>query len=398
MTQICALLGAGITADIGGIMANELTNELTENSIIKQIYNDLKSNKENDFNFEDIFFLLELITSAKSGEPAKSGELLEYTIFDLKEKYNNFNQCELCKAKNHVIDTITSKVRDYSEAFDSNKDKQYDFFVSFWKNAIKDNIWTIFTLNYDLIFESFLEKYVDGFINDAQNSDVQKFSIEEFNSNKNETKLIHLHGCINYGPPIRDVHHNNRQDNDVSCKYLEETIEKFMAKANESNAGYETTDGIYLNTGSIITGLRKFEKMIVSPYWTYFCEFMKSISSENSWLIAGYSFNDAHLNYLLRKLSNDNYTRRIVIIAYVKDIDSQISLNNLFPQKMLETIGAIVHDEEISLTKVLPKSDSVKLKNSNVKIYLCTFERAIKEHGGEIMDFLRRDTIRIDIK
>lgn len=424
MNRPTIILGAGSAIEIDAPSTAKITEEIIKpNKYINywghsfsdkktyfttttRIYNTLKDCYPGVPNFEQIFHVLEMLSSYHWvwNEDCKNPNM--YSIIapfinptqaivkpdEWKGLSSLISQCQF---------DIMKMVNKYDANFCLEKENNYLWYSDFWK---KFSGFDLFNFNYDTTIEQTIKEYNDGFVN----SDDERFQIfDPYKLLSNSSyKICHTHGCIVYFPErYKDPNYNiyNRNSHDI-YKWNNFNLVKGMADSSSGN-NPTSQGGETLHIGSIITGLCKTDKLTISPYNFYHHYLNTSIMNNNALLIVGYSFGDLYVNDLIERMNQlhgDN--KRIVIITFIK------------PYEIKETDGTItktfhgkewdekeINDREFLFFKKMMRDDSFRLqeldktikeeksytsKNGQVKLFVYGFKSAIQNHSSEILDFL----------
>ena len=303
------------------------------------------------------------------------------------------------RACDDLIETVATRIFEYNNTFIKNADNA--FFYNFWQKATNEVAWDITTLNYDTCLENSLMNYEDGFDTTVKPMGIKGGSAKRFNPRKladtQESRIMHIHGCIQYGPAIPSQNPNEysfRESFYDMYKYssYEDAKEHWFNRSNP-----QTQSGEQILIGPIITGLRKTDKVTIYPYSFYLYEFQKALLENQSLFIAGYSCNDIYLNdFLIRMAELHGVKRRIVIVTYF----SEETKKNWHPDPYIrdtptdneyQVISRLLQEEYASvLAKLqLPKNGKLESKDKCVKIYFEGLKKAIEKYGDEIIEFLK---------
>lgn len=331
--RVTALLGAGATVDIGGIVSEKLTQYIIEKEqkcgdtetgeakrqFLKEIYVELNKYDNKPHNFEDVFNLLEWIYTFLISKINTSQKTPLATVLDIKPLYDNLDIRVVYRAIEDTIETIAKCVFEYDRKFLETESNQ--FFRDFWNAASEKFHWDIITLNYDTCVEKSLNNYEDGFDELIEVSGFHERKAYRFNPRKLAdtvlSRVMHLHGCILYGQasPQKDPNQYVFKESYYDLyKYssYEDAREDWYGHSNP-----QTQSGEQIIMGPLITGLRKTEKTIIYPYSFYLYEFQKVLFENSRLLIVGYSCNDIYINNLLIRMAElHGKLRRIVVITY----------------------------------------------------------------------------------
>lgn len=251
-----------------------------------------------NINFEILFHVIEQLISYESVWSGNNYNPYTYPYFAPFTSRNfEFNSTDLYPVVSEYILRIMRIVNEYNKYFynDGGKENWYrDFFNSDFK-------WDVFNFNYDTTVEQCIGKFEDGFelINGRMDAIFrpQKLMLNQ----SNLSTINHIHGCINYyykDNANHDVFETNIHDLYKYPSYKE--VESRMIGRGQSNPTSQNNEE-YI-AGSIITGLRKTEKLMCMPYDFYHGNLYKAIIKSNSMVIVGYSFGDLYVNNLINRM------------------------------------------------------------------------------------------------
>ena len=236
-------------------------------------------------------------------------------ILKLNCKFNNIECSAIRMALRLAIEEIRNKIIAHCDDFEKNY-SDYIWFADFWRKLSLNNKLDIVTLNYDNCIERVIGKYTDGFTerNTSLYDDkmmVYRFIPLEF-TRTHITRLMHIHGCVTFGKAsVAPINKNIFRENFHDIYNYKKILDPNIISSDET-----TQTGEYIVRGSIITGHRKSEKLLVYPYEFYHFEFQKALINNRSLLIVGYSFGDLYINdMLLRMIEFHGNKLRIVLIT-----------------------------------------------------------------------------------
>ena len=221
------------------------------------------------------------------------------------------------------------------------------------------------------------------------------------------SRIMHLHGCINFAKAIPNDDPNKyvfreKSDDDM---YKYQSYEQARVNWHEWHALQNSNQAneIIFND-PIISGLKKPDKLLnVYPYAYYFYEFHKAIIDNNSLFIVGYSSGDTYLNNLLFRMAEfHGNRRRIVIVTYwdkeniLKAINYTVDKTKVFTENEFGVYSRLMQEEFASYVfskirfKVREAFEQGVLESEDhcVRIYFKGFKHAIEHHGKEILAFL----------
>lgn len=408
--NVTALLGAGAFLDVDGkstpFLTQNVVDKITEikaNSFcknsepfLKKVADELNGYwKPDKCNFEDIYHTLEMLFSYRhyvgEGKPFRP----PLGAFIDRHKYF-FNYDYLKQSMIDVIKVLGDHVEEYDKTFQP--DGVHMWFADFWRKAALKKEWNIATLNYDTCIEKSIEEFEDGF-NEAETEiggyylstegKIQTFNCYKYSPMKirgsNKSKIMHLHGSIQYGYPIEKIGQFLERDNNDLYKFGSHCEAKnswdripYMQKQAQ-----ETTVA-----GPIITGLGKTDKLLCYPYIDYNKLFYESLLNNDRLLIAGYSFGDVYINKALDRFAYLRRPKKIVIIT--KRNESEFHWNDR-PIKRLDDMEmfinrATMNDEPFGAKSLA--SSRVESIDKSIQLYSGGMKDAIENHGDEILDFL----------
>lgn len=410
--RVTALLGAGATVDIGGIMSDELTQYViekeqkytdrdggeTKRQFLKEIYNKLNEYDNKPHNFEDVFNLLEWIYSLLMSKKNTSQKTPLGAVLDISPLYDNMDISVVYRAIADTIKTIAECVSEYDQKFTETESNQ--FFRDFWNTAGEKIHWDIITLNYDTCVERSLDSYEDGFDELIEVSGFHERKAYRFNPRKLAdtilSRVMHLHGCILYGQasPQKDPNQYIFKESYYDLyKYssYEDACEDWYGRSNP-----RTQSGEQIIMGPLITGLRKAEKTIIYPYSFYLYEFQKALIENSRLLIVGYSCNDIYINNLLIRMAElHGKLRKIVIITYFpehirKHWEPSSYLRPVPMPNEYDVISRLLQSEYVEMLSIinLPKTGKLESKDHCVRIYFEGMKVALEKYDKEILEFL----------
>jgi hypothetical protein len=260
----------------------------------------------------------------------RNGLDLEYSrpAYDDENPNQFFLQFLLAK----LIAQICNKVAQYSwnTPSSSHIDKECINSKNFrnWLKKINEtSVLRLYTLNYDNLFKSLLEKdninCFDGFFENNDHysrADVLKIS-SDFESN------IHynLHGSAYW--KVLSIDKNQMPNPEIV------QLKGIHLQMNDSVATLQFEKGKSIHVANIITGYQKSQKSKLSPFRQFHSAFDNDCYTADRITIVGYSFNDEHVNEAIKIALRYNENLKIEIIDpfFIKnDMDHIFSLN-IFP-------------------------------------------------------------------
>ncbi|MGE8037964.1 SIR2 family protein [Lysinibacillus sp. NPDC093692] len=399
--RITCLLGAGAALEIGGPTSIGLTKEIISESFYLQklsLILDDYYGKDN-YNFEDLLHLIETFLSYQHNKAAVKKYKPVLGAFINMMSLLNFE--DVMAARRTIYTKIWDAIDSYNNDILTNNNKSW--YVDFWSRLNNNgNFLDIITLNYDNTIQCSLnEQYSDGFI--KVNDTFSKISLDELYRD-DLSKVINLHGSILFG----DYSGNSSETANLYVfeddfhelyKYSNYKVarEKFFYTAKTSHV---TQSGEVAEITPIITGLRKADKLIVSPYNAYHHYFYDAIRKNSGLLIVGYSFGDSHVNNIIEKITAlHGEKRKVVVITYLTPSQRE----PWYPDHsiMMEEKGWLTTEALFFYSKAAKDyypfgekfeyNNPIKSKDGRLMIFLEGFKQAVENHGDEIIEFLMTD-------
>lgn len=259
--KITCLLGAGTALDICGPQTSYITTKIKEDRFLKEITLRL-DDYYNDYNFETVFHLLELLQSYRHIDPSddkiesvgdKYKPVLGAFVTKLDEKF--FDATNIIESREFIFKLIYDLV-DLYEKNDSHK-----WYESFWQRLNEKNKLNVYSLNYDFTVQNAIKDYEDGY-EKIERTNFSKFNATRF-FNSSKTKIVNLHGSIHHGyfPTFSNIFSNDKHQINHSSPFDEfNELYKYESSQNafttwfhrslDNNQAAET-----IQSGPIITGL-----------------------------------------------------------------------------------------------------------------------------------------------
>ncbi len=409
------LLGAGAAVEIGGKKTDEITKAIVQPNkymnysakdvfgrtpyftTISKIYNRLKAKYPREPNFEQIFHVLEMLESYNcvwSHDCVNPKMFPPFAPFVVPEtnivSYNEWNNLSSLISQCQV--DIMKMISEYDENYKMRKDSDYQWYRDFWNKFVG---FDLFNLNYDTTVEQSLPNYCDGYVN-SDDERFQRFEPRVLFEESDINKICHLHGCILYSHErYRDINHDvyDYGYGDMYKWKNFDTVEKMLQNSSGTNPSNQS--GETLHVGSIITGLRKTDKVTFAPYNYYHHYLNTAILNNRSLLVVGYSFGDYYINDLIERM-NMLYgkNKKIVLVTYWPHGESFIckdwDLKNLNHDELL-FLKRMMHDDAFRfqwLDETIQNENAYLSKDGDVMLLVYGFESAVKKHGDEIVTFL----------
>lgn len=395
--RVTALLGAGAAIDIGAPSTNQITQKAIRKRqgifkgeiqyTLKGIYNVLnKHYRDHTSNFEDIFHTLEMLSSCDAAQGERTVYKFKPSIFAFVNPNRYFRKYApfVHLAENDLLFSIAEQISIYDEQFRKTKNSENEWYSNFWNNS--GLTWDIATLNYDTTIEESLDNYIDGFRKERK-CNFSRFYPTQLKRINDKHTCIHLHGCINYGY-TRNIDPNKYifEDDFHDLYKLDSYKDARQTWGGRSHSVTQAGERNYITP--IITGLRKLEKLNVSPYSHYLHFFQDSLLNNSCLLVIGYGFGDLYLNQLMERMNIiHGEKKRIVVIGYYpfERYDPRI-----FGAPSIEEYHFICRQFRISQLgrKGYFERDKAIISDDNTAmLYLDGFKNTVIRHSKEIIDF-----------
>jgi len=392
------LIGAGALADLNntllsdnnttkGVCTENITEELRKDLQLNEIAKLLDEYHKKDgkkTNFEEMLHLLEIASSYSN----QNGTMpISSVIIGLK---NNvvFDANNLIVQREKLIKNIYDTVSPFATAIYwwlQHKPRDVIWY-NFWENINCNNMLDIFNLNYDYTIENILkDKYINGFKNTHNGHYVFEPTTI---TNTEQTRLMHLHGCITYGYTRQPFTYNDSHNgsSDVFHDTLLDLVDYGPFGEKEAidtlvfgNAQF-TQAGEELMRCPIITGLNKTNKILYFPFSTYYSIFNNAIITNERLIIVGYSFGDDHINRLLQEhswLHRDN--RKIILID---------CFGNKKNDERTRFIVRASRDKMFFKKNDIDKNEILISDDKRFMLFTRGYKSAIQSHQQEILEFI----------
>lgn len=355
-----------------------------------------EDNAEPNVNFEMLFHVMESYLTNEKMWSGKCHNADISPVFSLFTKPSvEYDAADLNYIMPLFIQRIMDIVNDYDQYYKNNIAKESWYRNFFCNNDAKLDV---FNFNYDTTVEESLGSYEDGFEPFDGVADVERFNPQKLWSNsKNLSTINHIHGCIRYFYPGMWHTDDSIYTMHDLFKYKDyDTVRDMMIGRGQSNPTAQDHSEYY--GGSIITGLRKTDKLNCIPYDFYHGHLYNCLLRNKALVIIGYSFGDYYMNNLIDRMSllhGDN--KKVVLVDYWKheEIDRvgfKHHLQYCIPSNMCEfmlrmsgmtTTGAMAKD----LTKSCKKQPFYS-SNGNLMVLSEGFMDAA-QYVADIYNFLK---------
>lgn len=261
-----------------------------------------------------------------------SGIDYEYSGYALWDE--NPNQFYLEHLINIIITEISNIVSNYSwdtaghSVIDKVSQQSQDF-RKWMKSLNKESVIRLYTLNYDGLFKSLLEKEgiacFDGFESHSSNNYHYRPDIHRIHSDTTSNIHYNLHGSAYW--EVSNLDGNSLPNHEIL------KTEGIGLQINDTPATFQMEKGKSIQITNIITGYQKTQKSATTPYRQFQSAFDKDCLTAKRITIIGYSFNDEHINESLKMALRYNKDLSIEIVdpLFIKnEMDYTFALN-IFP-------------------------------------------------------------------
>lgn len=272
---------------------------------------------EKNLNFEHILDVLEsactLVAGWKAG-PTVSEGCLTQSKDDLDDvlDWSFIHEC-MFVLKHCILDAMTAA----SAA--AATQPSWATYRSFWEALAADFTLTIVTLNYDTLVEQALG--LDGShqgLVAVKGENVWRLDQKVLQTPSMAHRLLHLHGSIQFGRREYNTDPNRFCYEDGFHELYWHPSPEAAQRTIAGGPSPQSQSGRWLETGPIITGLHKPDKLLVEPLASYYVESANQIIRCKRLLVIGYGFADRHINALLARMTRvHGASRRTAAIDYV---------------------------------------------------------------------------------
>lgn len=401
------LLGAGATIPVGGPTTWRITEAVrakTQHVLDPEtnVWRDISFIDEiaialNRFldpaecHFEDIFDTLENLQSLHSGWQRETVERFKPRIgaFVRDTDPRWFNPMWLLAAKQSLLEVVAEQIEESSANFQPSG--VHAWFRSFWGRAFDRIDWDLGTLNYDNLFEQMNPGLEDGYERPVTKS---RFNRDRLFKTK-RSRILHLHGSIHFGylPHVERSPFTEFEEDLIRYESAAEARRTWFGKSTPVSQSHQD-----LVIGPLITGLRKTDKLTVHPYDEYQAVFRTALYKSQRLLIIGYSFGDLYLNSILnRMLGVHGSERRIVIVTQFPGRPEQwfpdakvLFQDHRWPNVDMFQALATAMNSVRPLGASNQFHDRLVSEDGCCQLYLAGTQRAIEDHGDEILEFLTK--------
>lgn len=245
------------------------------------------------FDYEDKVVFKETIHSIIKCKVLKNGNKRNYYSYIIPFLY----RCV-------ILSIFLNAENNHSQTYKKMINKQMEFIKNYTKTDTKSSI---VSLNYDdNLYQSIRKFFNTGFIEDEKFNNRNFFSVNEyFKANKT---ICFLHGNIRFW----------------GYRFMNNTIESLSNRIqNIYNLKDEYTPYNSFSKSfniTLTTGRDKELTFNEHPYSAYYTKLAVDILDSEEIIIVGYSFNDEHINRLLKNFWSENRIKRIIIVDKIEGL------------------------------------------------------------------------------
>ena len=272
---------------------------------------ELKESNKYSENVEDFILILRQIINKDYILPQPivgswSEEILLFRVkqSDIFERFLDFILARLIEWITPTDSKAKALIKPFKTLFEESIDQDYSI--------------DIFTLNYDLVFEKFLNSETEMIVNNGFRHYLweQKFTTGADNSRIN---LYKIHGSIDW--------------------YFDE-IEELIKYKQDHEPAFNPRNPSEIKPHIILGYQHKL--FSVKPFFSIVQEFIRKLRSSNLIVVVGYSFSDSYINNLLIQEVNKDKNKKLLIVdpkwkqgnesqfvEYIKLVQSDQSSMNL---------------------------------------------------------------------
>lgn len=344
------LLGAGAMIPYGGPTTKELTQRLLYNSECKDFFSLIYNLTNGKANFEFLLSSIETLLDWKLANEDSDTRLLNPSILlEPIYAYKYSPKWEIWDIYKEAINDIIERIKDYDYYESPNIDKQKTL-IDFIVDKKQKSDLKIYTLNYDRIIPKIGTKagidFYEGYGNNCYEYDLYKFI-------NHPTTFFNLHGSI---------YNSYSSGGCVQIYDIPVTLEHPYS----IRGGNPYENKVFL---PIIAGYSKSQRIMSEPFNLGITAFMYDCNLCNRLVVVGYSFEDPHINAILRKFIKLDSTE-IVIVDYCKDNKLRDELRRI-PYQVFGIPGA----------KFMGKRNALYLDNNpHIHLYIDGFEQFINDN------------------
>jgi hypothetical protein len=152
----------------------------------------------------------------------------------------------------------------------------------------------VYTLNYDIVADSVLPTYFNGFSAQKYFKGRRRFEASEIHGRREWRFLYHLHGSVYH--TLNDHDKDNPLSEELSWQ------DDLASSFEDGDAGRDTdkrSDNYDFPRTTLIVGGFKLDQLLIEPFQSYYASFVRHVYEADAVLIGGYGFADEHVNRAL---------------------------------------------------------------------------------------------------
>lgn len=349
-----------------------------------------------EVSFEEVLHVLEMCLTYSI---CWHEEYLDWRSFPLfgalttpKSFLKSIDTIEYLRAAYSLEEKVMEIVNQYDSTFRENPHSE-EWYRTFWRSIGRMNV---FSLNYDSTIEESLDFYEDGFGTSSEIDDYFRFSAKEYYENPDgKTTIAHLHGSILFSEPKAFPFEYSNRDLVKNQDYETAYQNRLWAQVAPQTQAKELYVQPY-----IISGSRKTEKMVCTPYNVYLSDLTRQVIKNRRLLIIGYSFGDLYLNDILGlgiAAHGDDF-RVVIIDKFTSHIEGYPSLfQQLQCRPRMSDFVSRLTKERLSIEpgqRVFPlilKDNDTPIVSKNEQLMMCIegFKDAVLKHDDAIRKHLQ---------
>lgn len=240
-----------------------------------------------------------------------------------------------------------------------------------WKTTLAErNVLRLYTLNYDRVFKTLLEK--NG-ISLFEGSDYEenismdvylRANIPKILNDVNSHSYYNLHGSAYW--EVIDLNKNQLPNPEIAM------TASLNLPSNNNPASFQIEKGKTLLVTNIITGYQKVQKSSIPPFKQMHSAFDSDCCFADEIYIVGYSFGDEHINQSIKTAIRYNEKLKINIVDpnFIKNnMDYEFAIkffpyrnsNNINPKKKTESLYSYFDDDFLVYTKTFEEFLNAKV-------------------------------------
>lgn len=281
------LIDSSLFNEYTNILCNEQNDDIARLNTIQQlcstVFDTLNQSGKSNLNFEHVIYGLECLLTPKTSEDEPTEDEIKIQEQLSGIKIGEFNRQYLYALKSFILDVVglfqKSDIDDFIERFKEHLNNSY--------------ITNHFTLNYDDLFVTNYELIIFDYETSLRFKHFKEENIESY----------FLHGSI-YFWRGESLGVGNKE-------FASDTRKGLLDSKSYFNAIGNTTDKSFYD--SLIIGISKRMKLENNGYKQMFEKFKITICEVDELLIVGYSFNDEHINDVLRQIKNPSLSKITIV-------------------------------------------------------------------------------------